>query len=311
MNNPSQGLLSNLSHQDHLHNRGDYTANKVIQELPEHIHRYIIMMEQAFLLVAWLSLQDQLCQGWNNTTWEMDTGNYLGVNSSTLQTVNHFTYPLHNGLIFSFLPYCLTFRRVIHMFFFCFLGSLLWLLNIHFFKLFWSLNLDCNIILNLCRYDRIVSSALLNASFMKLIFISLLLLVTQICQSFTSSGVCPLYGFIRSSLFIFPQSRFCRKLWEPILMGCCLAASMACFSLGINKLKTTYENSPTRNITNMQTHGTNACMVTMLITKTGGGWAGLKCVVFFHWSQLFLSGCFLIKVLCSHSMVGAIKWNVL
>lgn len=52
-------------------------------------------------------------------------------------------------------------------------------------------------------------------------------------------------------------------------MGCCLAAGMACFSLGINKLKTTYENSPTRNITNMQTHGTNACMVTMLTTKTG------------------------------------------
>lgn len=74
MNNPRKGLLSNLSHKDHLHNRGDYTANKVIQEFPEHTHRYIIMMEQAFLLVAWLSLQDQLCQGWDNTTWVMDSG---------------------------------------------------------------------------------------------------------------------------------------------------------------------------------------------------------------------------------------------
>lgn len=282
MNNLSQGLLSNLSHQDHLHNRGDYTANKVIQELPERTHRYIIMMEQAFLFVAWLSLQDQLCQGWDNTTWEMDTGNYLGVNSSTLQTVNHFTYPLHNGIVFSFLPHCLNSEELHTSFSFVFLDPFCDYEIFIFFKLFWSLNLDCNIVLNLCKYDRIVSSALFNANFMELIFTSLLLLVTQICQSFTSSGVCPLYWFIRSSLFIFPQSRFCRKLWESILMGCCLTAGMACFYLGINKLKTTYENSPIRNITNIQPHGTNACMIAMLTTKTGGGWAGLKCVARFH-----------------------------
>lgn len=156
MNNPSQGF----SHQAHLHNWGDYTANKVIQELPGHTHRYIIMTEQAFLFVAWLSLQDQLCQGWDNTKWEMDTGNYLGVNSSTLQTMNCFVYPLYNGLAFSFLTHCLTFKRLTHILLFSWTPFVI--TRYSSFKLFWFLNLDCNIVLNLCRYDRIVSSALLH-----------------------------------------------------------------------------------------------------------------------------------------------------